>query len=428
VPLRRPRRRRRASRAGRSAGRSAPSLIACRTIIGFGAPNKQGTAPRMAPRSAPTRSPRRARRWAGLRAFRMPAMSPMPGAQAGTRAGTDHAQWRGRLSASRTRGFTRRMDGRCPRDRPATPISMAARRPAECRDPQASELALESINASCPRRSAVGRPHRFEQYQNKGPEALTKDDYSGRYIYYGIREFGMAAAMNGMALHGGIIPYGGTFLIFSDYCRPAIRLSALQQVARRLCHDPRFDRSRRGRPDPLSRSSNWLALGRSPISRSSARGRGRDGRMLVAGAEPAGRPVAARADPPESSAIPSRTVAENRCASAPIAFALRRPQRKVVLVATGSRSSWRSRWPTGLKHRGSAPTSSPCPAGACSTHRTPPTGRHLARRRADRLDRGGFDARLVARSPQNSFNYPEGASRADRPRCANLRSSASSRE
>jgi len=59
---------------------------------------------------------------------------------------------------------------------------------------------------------------------------FTKNDYSGRYLYYGIREFGMAAAMNGMALHGGIVPYGGTFLIFSDYCRNAIRLSALQQV------------------------------------------------------------------------------------------------------------------------------------------------------------------------------------------------------
>jgi transketolase len=59
---------------------------------------------------------------------------------------------------------------------------------------------------------------------------FTKADYSGRYIYYGIREFGMAAAMNGMALHGGVVPYGGTFLIFSDYCRNAIRLSALQQV------------------------------------------------------------------------------------------------------------------------------------------------------------------------------------------------------
>jgi transketolase len=59
---------------------------------------------------------------------------------------------------------------------------------------------------------------------------LTRDDYSGRYIYYGIREFGMSAAMNGMALHGGVIPYGGTFLVFSDYCRPAIRLAALQQI------------------------------------------------------------------------------------------------------------------------------------------------------------------------------------------------------
>jgi transketolase len=59
---------------------------------------------------------------------------------------------------------------------------------------------------------------------------LDKNDYSGRYVNYGIREFGMAAAMNGMALHGGIIPYGGTFLIFSDYCRAAIRLSALQET------------------------------------------------------------------------------------------------------------------------------------------------------------------------------------------------------
>ena len=68
---------------------------------------------------------------------------------------------------------------------------------------------------------------------------LNKDDYSGRYIYYGIREFGMAAAMNGMALHGGIIPFGGTFLIFSDYARPAIRLSALQnaRVVYVLTHD-----------------------------------------------------------------------------------------------------------------------------------------------------------------------------------------------
>jgi transketolase len=66
--------------------------------------------------------------------------------------------------------------------------------------------------------------------KTKALEPLTRDNYGGRYIYYGIREFGMAAAMNGMALHGGVIPYGGTFLVFSDYSRPAIRLGALQQA------------------------------------------------------------------------------------------------------------------------------------------------------------------------------------------------------
>ena len=72
-----------------------------------------------------------------------------------------------------------------------------------------------------------------------GITAFTADDYSGRYVYYGIREFGMAAAMNGMALHGGVIPYGGTFLVFTDYCRAAIRLSALQQqrVVYVMTHD-----------------------------------------------------------------------------------------------------------------------------------------------------------------------------------------------
>src|SRR5207237_2968833 len=66
--------------------------------------------------------------------------------------------------------------------------------------------------------------------KTKGQNPLTSEDYSGRYIYYGIREFGMGAAMNGMALHGGVIPYGGTFLVFTDYARPAIRLSALQRA------------------------------------------------------------------------------------------------------------------------------------------------------------------------------------------------------
>ena len=75
--------------------------------------------------------------------------------------------------------------------------------------------------------------------KSKVEAVLTADSYGGRYIHYGVREHGMAAAMNGMALHGGIIPYGGTFLVFTDYCRPAIRLSALmhQRVIYVMTHD-----------------------------------------------------------------------------------------------------------------------------------------------------------------------------------------------
>ena len=92
-------------------------------------------------------------------------------------------------------------------------------------------MALEAINAAIP--STIGGSADLTGSNNtktKGLQALTADNYDGRYIYYGIREFGMAAAMNGMALHGGVIPYGGTFLVFTDYARPAIRLSALQKA------------------------------------------------------------------------------------------------------------------------------------------------------------------------------------------------------
>ena len=75
--------------------------------------------------------------------------------------------------------------------------------------------------------------------KTKALAPVTRDDFAGRYVYYGVREHGMAAAMNGMALHGGIIPYGGTFLVFTDYCRPSIRLSALmgQRVVYVMTHD-----------------------------------------------------------------------------------------------------------------------------------------------------------------------------------------------
>jgi transketolase len=101
-------------------------------------------------------------------------------------------------------------------------------------------MALEVINTAVP--ATIGGSADLTGSNNtktKSTGPLTAEDYSGRYIYYGIREFGMAAAMNGMALHGGVIPYGGTFLVFSDYCRAAMRLSALQnaQVVYVMTHD-----------------------------------------------------------------------------------------------------------------------------------------------------------------------------------------------
>jgi transketolase len=96
---------------------------------------------------------------------------------------------------------------------------------------KASEMALDVLTAAFP--EMIGGSADLTGSNNtktKSTKSLTKNDYSGRYVNYGIREFGMAAAMNGMALHGGIIPYGGTFLVFSDYCRAAIRLSALQRT------------------------------------------------------------------------------------------------------------------------------------------------------------------------------------------------------
>ncbi len=118
----------------------------------------------------------------------------------------------------------------------------------------------------------LGRPDRLEQHQDQGIGApITRGDYAGRYVHYGVREHGMAAAMNGMALHGGIIPYGGTFLVFTDYCRPAIRLSALmgQRVIYVMTHD--FDRPRRGRPDPPAGGARSRRCARSRTCSSSAR-------------------------------------------------------------------------------------------------------------------------------------------------------------
>jgi transketolase len=211
-----------------------PSLIACRTIIGWGAPNKQGTAAThgAALGTDEVAAARKQLLWTA-KPFEIPSDLLTEWREAGGRGRQAHVDWRVRLAASPQRDeFVRRMEGRLPAALGLHAwLDSLADAPQKIATRKASELALEAINAALP--ETIGGSADLTGSNNtktKGQKPLTKEDYSGRYIYYGIREFGMAAAMNGMALHGGVIPYGGTFLVFSDYCRPAIRLSALQGV------------------------------------------------------------------------------------------------------------------------------------------------------------------------------------------------------
>jgi transketolase len=211
-----------------------PSLIACRTIIGFGAPNKQGTAATHGAALGPDEvaAARTALGWASP-PFEIPADILEAWREAGRRGQSAHREWRARLAASADKAdFARRMAGDLPEGFSlAGHIQDLIDNPQKVATRKASEMALEAINAKVAQ--TIGGSADLTGSNNtktKAQKPLTKEDYSGRYIYYGIREFGMAAAMNGMALHGGVIPYGGTFLVFADYARPAIRLSALQQV------------------------------------------------------------------------------------------------------------------------------------------------------------------------------------------------------
>ena len=211
-----------------------PSLIACRTIIGYGAPNKQGTAATHGAALGPEEvaAARKHLVWES-ESFEIPDEIVEAWRDAGRRGQSDHRQWRGRVDSSgRGRELLRRMSGELPDGFSLDAhISGLIENPQKVATRKASELALDSINALLA--ETIGGSADLTGSNNtksKGQKAFTRDDRSGSYLYYGIREFGMAAAMNGMALHGGVIPYGGTFLVFADYCRPAIRLSALQQA------------------------------------------------------------------------------------------------------------------------------------------------------------------------------------------------------
>ncbi|MCH8615155.1 transketolase [Sphingomonas sp. SM33] len=210
-----------------------PSLIRCKTVIGYGAPNKQGTA---ATHGAALGKDEVEAARAGLglepKEFAVPDDVLAAWREAGKKGASARADWQTRLDASAKKdAFLSRISGMVDDSwlKPYVDGLLADLKPVATR--KASEMALEAINAAIP--STIGGSADLTGSNNtktKALQVLDADNYGGRYIYYGVREFGMAAAMNGMALHGGVIPYGGTFLVFTDYARPAIRLSALQKA------------------------------------------------------------------------------------------------------------------------------------------------------------------------------------------------------
>ena len=215
-----------------------PSLIACRTVIAFGAPNKRGSAsthgsPLGAEEIAATRE---ALAW-DAEPFVVPAPILSAWRAIKTKGAAARADWRARLDAlpAKTRTeFERATAGTLPKqwDAPLTELKRQVSADApNIATREASKHALDVLAPAIP--ELVGGSADLTGSNltlADGMLPLTRDDYGGRYIYYGVREHGMAAVMNGLALHRGIIPYGGTFLVFTDYCRPSIRLAALMGV------------------------------------------------------------------------------------------------------------------------------------------------------------------------------------------------------
>ena len=210
-----------------------PSLVRCKTIIGYGAPTKQGTSAThgAALGAAEIALARKELGWSD-EPFVIPEDVAKGWREAGTRSAKTRAEWHRRLDASTKKDdFLARMDGKLGDEWLKPYLDALLADPPKVATRKASEMALEVINTAVP--ATIGGSADLTGSNNtktKALQPLDASNYGGRYIYYGIREFGMAAAMNGMALHGGVVPYGGTFLVFSDYCRNAIRLSALQNA------------------------------------------------------------------------------------------------------------------------------------------------------------------------------------------------------
>ena len=214
-----------------------PVLLACKTVIAKGAPTKAGTAGAHGAPLGPDEiaGTREAIGWPHP-PFVVPDDILQAWREAGQRSSEVHDAWRGRLDeapAGLRHDLVEALEGRLPRDLGARvdafKRSVSAEQPS-CATRKSSQNVLEVLTATVP--NLVGGSADLtgsNLTKTAATPPLASDDFTGRHIFYGVREHGMVAAMNGMALHGGLIPYGGTFLVFADYCRPALRLAALMR-------------------------------------------------------------------------------------------------------------------------------------------------------------------------------------------------------
>ena len=217
-----------------------PTLICCKTIIGWGAPNKQGTAAThgAALGADEVAAARKSLNWPHP-PFEVPE-ALRAAWDARLRGRALEAAWRRKLDAYRkaypelAAEFERRMHGHLPTGFATAAARIAAGMQAAGKSVatrKSSEMALDALGPLLP--ELVGGSADLTGSNNtwhSGSKAITRADASGNYLFYGVREFGMGAIMNGLALHGGILPYGGTFLVFTDYARNSLRMAALMRL------------------------------------------------------------------------------------------------------------------------------------------------------------------------------------------------------
>jgi transketolase len=234
-----------AAALARAQSSDRPSLIACRTTIAFGAPSKAGTAAAHGSALGPAEiAGARARLGWTLPPFELPAEVLDAWRAAGHRGRAARAAWEARRASAPDKAeFDRRLAGTLA---PGWETTLAAVRDKFVGDApkiatrQASGMVLDALTAALP--ELVGGSADLtgsNLTKGKGQRIVAPGNFAGTYIHYGVREHAMAAAMNGLAVHRGVVPYGGTFLVFADYCRPAIRLAALMglRVIYVLTHD-----------------------------------------------------------------------------------------------------------------------------------------------------------------------------------------------